>query len=221
MGKSLGELISQDTELLKGIEFNQRNIKKMSQSHEFLSYIESYGFNPNNYEQILELNQDVNGSISLFLKEYNQFLLSMKINTSLLHEYGISGAVGYVKTDGISIARTKEMEEYFKGEYISNLPYKRYKIFCTLLRNFFTENNVVISRGISKNDNYRTILDSNVDLFLGDVFELDKEKDSFKREELLKKLNLFSKDRDDLEIHSDTDLNHNKEFVLLSRKVKR
>ncbi len=56
---------------------NEENIN----SAYFLKYIEAYRFNPNNYNYILELFQSAKGSISQFLKSYNQYLT---IRTSTL-----------------------------------------------------------------------------------------------------------------------------------------
>ena len=57
----------------------------------FLQYIEAYGFNPSNYMTIWELVQSAKGSMSQFLREYNQYLLSRKVNYNDLDALGING----------------------------------------------------------------------------------------------------------------------------------
>ena len=56
----------------------------------------SEGFNPNNYEKILELLQSAPLSLSKDLTKYNPYLLSDKVVYSELDEYGINGAYGYL-----------------------------------------------------------------------------------------------------------------------------
>ncbi len=69
----------------------------------FLEYIKLYGFKPENYNKILELVQGVQTSMSLYLKKYNQFLLSEKVNNNELSKYGIIGSYGYLNSNNIYI----------------------------------------------------------------------------------------------------------------------
>lgn len=79
----------------------------------FLQYIEAYGFNPSNYMTIWELVQSAKGSMSQFLREYNQYLLSRKVNYNDLDALGINGAYGYFHEDGICIPKTTENDNRF------------------------------------------------------------------------------------------------------------
>ena len=75
----------------------------------FLDFISSYGFNPNNYENILELYQEPKTSISQYLKNYRQFLLSERVKKKELEKIGIKGACGYLDS-GIVTLNNKENE---------------------------------------------------------------------------------------------------------------
>ncbi len=71
-----------------------------------LKYMISEGFNPNNYERILELLQSAPLSLSKNLKEYNPYLLSKKVVYSELDEFGIDGAYGYLENNEIVVPKT-------------------------------------------------------------------------------------------------------------------
>ena len=72
-----------------------------------LEYMILNGFSPRSYHNILELNQTVNNSLSKYLKEYKQFLLSTKVNYQELLEHNIKGARGYLdRNDGIVIPKS-------------------------------------------------------------------------------------------------------------------
>ena len=79
----------------------------------FLKYIESFGFNPNNYGIIWELGQSAKGSMSQFLREYNQFLVSRQVDYAELDELGINGAYGYFQKNGIYIPISTENDIRF------------------------------------------------------------------------------------------------------------
>ena len=83
---------------------NEENIN----SALFLKYIEEYGFNPNNYYNILELFQPARGSMSQFLRQYKQYLLSRQVKYDELDEVGINGAYGYLDSTGIVVPKTLE-----------------------------------------------------------------------------------------------------------------
>ena len=80
-----------------------------------LEYMILNGFSPRSYHNILELNQTVNNSLSKYLKDYKQFLLSTKVNYQELLETNIKGARGYLdRNDGIVIPKSIMGDEYFK-----------------------------------------------------------------------------------------------------------
>lgn len=78
-----------------------------------LKYMVSEGFNPNNYERILELLQSAPLSLSKNLKEYNPYLLSKKVVYSELDDYGIDGAYGYLENSEIVVPKTIENDNRF------------------------------------------------------------------------------------------------------------
>lgn len=98
---------------------------KQDKSLMFYEFIESNGFNPNNCN-ILELNRSVSDSISKNMKEYEQFLLSRKVQYNELEKYGIKGASGYMEGRGeIFVPKSLEADKYFR---INNpkIPFRKY-----------------------------------------------------------------------------------------------
>ena len=78
-----------------------------------LKYMVSEGFNPNNYERILELLQSAPLSLSKDLTEYNPYLLSDKVVYSELDEYGIDGAYGYLENSEIMVPKSLYNDDHF------------------------------------------------------------------------------------------------------------
>lgn len=78
-----------------------------------LKYMISEGFNPNNYERILELLQSAPLSLSKNLTEYNPYLLSDKVVYSELDEYGIDGAYGYLEDSEILVPKSIYNDNHF------------------------------------------------------------------------------------------------------------
>ena len=74
-----------------------------------IDFMINNGFNPENYENILELFQSTRDSLSIHLKKYNQFLLSSKVIYSDLKNYDIKGANGYL-TNYHGIVIPKELD---------------------------------------------------------------------------------------------------------------
>ena len=106
----------------------------------FLEYIINNGFNPNNYENILELIQSVPNSMSKYLKSYRQFLLSKKVNYSDLEKYRIKGANGYLNGEnGIFIPKNPEADEYFSYKF----HHKKYKANRYRYPNILNFNSVI------------------------------------------------------------------------------
>lgn len=73
----------------------------------FLEFIKSYGFDPSKYNNILELYQGPKTSMSQYLKDYKQFLLSDKTNEKELDNIGINGAYGYIEMNTIVIPNSE------------------------------------------------------------------------------------------------------------------
>ncbi len=80
----------------------------------FLEYIKNYGFEPEEYNKILELFQSVNSSISLNLTESDQYLLSRLVDYNELEKVGINGAYGYLDMQGeISVPKCLKNDDEF------------------------------------------------------------------------------------------------------------
>lgn len=111
-----------------------------------LEYMVSEGFNPNNYERILELFQSAPDSISKYLAKYNQYLLSKKVLYCQLEDYGIDGAYGYLTEKGIYVPKTLDNDKHFLEE-APKVPYKRHSYSYPSVEEFevaiFLENLVI------------------------------------------------------------------------------
>lgn len=90
-------------------QVNESNIN----SALFLQYIQTYGFDPDNYLYILESFQSAKGSISQFLKPYKQFLLSKQVKYDELDQLGIDGAYGYFHENEILVPKTHYSDNRF------------------------------------------------------------------------------------------------------------
>ena len=119
---------------------NEENIN----SALFLKYIEAYGFNPNNYYNILELFQSARGSMSQFLRQYNQYLLSRQVNYDELDKIGINGAYGYFHSDGIVVPKTIENDNRFLYTPVKRL-YTKHSYGAPTIDDF----GVIIANGTS------------------------------------------------------------------------
>jgi len=86
-----------------------------------LKYMISEGFNPDNYERILELLQSAPLSLSKNLKEYNPYLLSDKVVYSELDEYGIDGAYGYLENSKIMVPKSIYNDNHFLYSTVKRL----------------------------------------------------------------------------------------------------
>lgn len=94
----------------------------MENSKLFYEFMTSNEFHPSNYENILELNQSVNESLSKYLKNFNQFLLSDEVKYSDLTKYDVKGAKGYIDIgEGIVVPKSLEADDYFLNSYIKSL----------------------------------------------------------------------------------------------------
>lgn len=69
----------------------------------FFDFLRANGFNPNNYEGILELLQSAKDSLSKYLIYFNHHLLSQKVRCDELYTYGINGVNGYLDKNSITL----------------------------------------------------------------------------------------------------------------------
>lgn len=201
-------------------KLNCNDMNKILNAYLFKEYIMSLGFNPERYDQILELNQGVIGSLSILLKNYRQFLLSTKVKYSELHEFGIYGANGYVSQDGIFVPKSLEADEHFFGGYLPKVPYIRHWYEYPKMDDDFCEYDVTVSNGFSQEDRFDLVMKSDMDLFLGDVLDMSLEDYKANRSQLLTKLSKMVDDSSDLRLSIDSDCKLQKEYVLLSRRNK-
>ena len=115
-------------------------------SYLFLDYIKSFGFNPENHSYILELFSSPKESISQFLNNYNQFLVSNSVNYRDLNELGIKGGCGYFTQSEIVVPKTLKNDDIFlHNKTISSFHKLGYDV--PHLNDF----DVIIGNGITKN----------------------------------------------------------------------
>lgn len=139
-----------------------------------LEYMVTEGFNPNNYNKILELLQSAPDSISKYLAKYNQFLLSKNVIYPQLEDYAIEGAYGYLTEEGIFVPKTLENDRHFLEE-APKVPYKRHSysypqidefdvtIFLENLVTFRTLDAIIYSSKLIKDNYFGFVLDNSED----------------------------------------------------------
>lgn len=113
-----------------------------------LKYMISEGFNPNNYQRILELLQSAPLSLSKDLKQYNPYLLSKRVNYQELDYYGINGAYGYLQNSEILVPKIIYNDDHFLYQPVKRL-YKRYSYGVPSVDEFDT---VVFFEDLSEED---------------------------------------------------------------------
>lgn len=113
-----------------------------------LKYMLSEGFNPNNYQRILELLQSAPLSLSKELREYNPYLLSKKVNYQELNDYCIDGAYGYLEDSKILVSKTIYNDDHFLYQPVKRL-YKKYSYDIPSIEEFDT---VVFFEDFSEGD---------------------------------------------------------------------
>lgn len=113
-----------------------------------LKYMLSEGFNPNNYQRILELLQSAPLSLSKELRAYNPYLLSKKINYQELNDYCIDGAYGYLEDSKILVPKTIYNDYHFLHQPVKRL-YKKYSYDIPSIEEFDT---VVFFEDFSEGD---------------------------------------------------------------------
>ena len=187
---------------------NEENIN----SALFLKYIETYGFNPNNYHNILELFQSAKGSMSQFLRQYNQYLLSRQVNYDELDKMGINGAYGYFHSDGIVVPKTTENDNRFLHTPVKRL-YIKHIYGVPTINNF----DVIIANGTSPYMNNTANFD--IDKYLGFCMD-DTDENlaiSFERYEYLVNL-LNRQSQEEYTLEHDTLSSKGKQLCLVKKK---
>ena len=176
----------------------------------FLDYIISNGFNPENYDGILELFSSARKSMSRELTDYNQFLLSRNLDYSELEEFGLNGALGYLNEDGIRIPRTIASDDKFLNSKIKGLYGKHFYPVPTM--NHF---GVIIGNGLGTD--LISIPKFSKDHFLGACVDSDdKDLDVIVQiyEKIVEYYNSISDER--YRLARDIDSPHNKELLLVT-----
>ena len=154
----------------------------------FLDYIISNGFNPNDYYSILELFQSADGSMSQYLTDYTQYLLSKKVRYDELDSKMIEGAYGYLDEDGsILVPKTLESDDRFLHTPVL-LPYKRHSYGTPSVDDF----GVIIGHNPSRKDMqehelvYSLINNSRINQYFGFCTDMND------TEEVKRKIVLYS-----------------------------
>ncbi len=187
---------------------NEENIN----SALFLKYIETYGFNPNNYHNILELFQSAKGSMSQFLRQYNQYLLSRQVNYDELDKMGINGAYGYFHSDGIVVPKTTENDNRFLHTPVKRL-YIKHIYGVPTINNF----DVIIANGTLPYMN--NTANFGIDKYLGFCMD-DTDENlaiSFERYEYLVNL-LNRQSQEEYTLEHDTLSSKGKQLCLVKKK---
>ena len=169
-----------------------KNVDSFIDALYFGSYLESEGFNANNYNQILELNQNVIGSISLFLERYQQFLLSDNLSYGQLHTVGLNGGRGHLTGSGIYIPKSVDSDNHFLHSGLPKVPYTRHVYEYPKIDDTGSEYDIVISKGLSNHDNVDLALRLGLDFIFGDTLKMDSPNYKMRRDLLVKQLELIN-----------------------------
>jgi len=144
-----------------------------------LEYMMTEGFNPNNYRKILELLQSAPNSISKYLTDNNQYLLSKNVVYSELEEYQIEGANGYLIKNGIFVPKSLENDMHFLHN-ASIVPYQRQSYNYPTIDEF---DSIIFSQSmITPNTLYALANSANLnhDKYFGFVINNDEKKEDKK-----------------------------------------
>ena len=106
---------------------------------------------------------------------------------------------------------------YFFGGHLPKALYPRYSYEYPALREYRCDYDAVVSKGLSKEDKFDLIINSNMNLFLGDILDFTKEDYEKIRKELVCRLYRLRSDSFNIKISTDRDTANNQEYVLLSR----
>lgn len=191
----------------------------------FLEFIIANGFNPNNYDGILELGQPAHSSMSKYLKNYRQYLVSKQVEYSELKECGIEGANGYILDNEIFVPKSLKNDEHFLYN-APKVPYKRYSYSYPSIDEFDT----VICNGtdwlyaleLTPDKFYGTCLSTesfNPSSNLSDNIGFTKLNKIILRDKFITIANYMSDcSKKKYEVIHDTDSKLDKEFYLIKRK---
>lgn len=193
-----------------------------------LEYMISEGFNPNNYERILELSQSAPNSISKDLVEFcNQYLLSKKVIYSELDAYGIDGAVGYVENNNIFVPKTIYNDERFLHTPVRRL-YTKHSYGIPSIDEFGA---TIFYQDSILGGEFSDILTNTLGIeekFFGFITQKDRntKNEKFLNEEFLNEEfflhisvgSLNQRSRNEYELTHDTISKENKELYLIKRK---
>lgn len=138
----------------------------------------SEGFNPNNYERILELLQSAPLSLSKNLTVYSPYLLSDKVVYSELDEYGIDGACGYLENNEIMVTKSIYNDDHFLYSPEKRL-YQKHSYGVPSIDEFKTVIFLEDSLGEKSNKIYNAIRNSFnfKNLYFGFITEMYPQKD--------------------------------------------
>lgn len=101
---------------LSNVNFPTKIVRKENNSWVFLKFMLGNSFNPENYNNILELAQSVPNSLSQYLTNDKQFLLSKMVSYTDLETHYIRGAKGYIDAnEGIVVPKSSEADAYFRN----------------------------------------------------------------------------------------------------------
>ena len=196
----------------------------MENSRLFYEFMTSNDFHPNNYENILELNQSVDESISKYLKNYKQFLLSNKVNYDKLEKTEIKGAKGYIDVyDGIVVPKSINADTYFLNHNTKTL-YSRHGYIYPSINEFdsiISYNDLITYDNVNIDDLKTTLyhLTTNKDYYTGFIANKYDEKLKLKLtiyEMIMDTLSIVT--NSDYKIAHDSISNTNKEFYLIRKK---
>lgn len=173
----------------------------------FLDYILNSGFNPYNYQNILELFSKESESMVRNFINTNHFILSRDVDYDELDRLGLNGAIGYLNFDGIRLPKIKESEDYFLGK-LGKDSYPTFNV---------NDFDVIIGNGIASDLIHA--FNYNKDHYLGMCVDKDDEDlDTILSlyRDVVSYLNLHSDDR--YMLAKDTDSEYGKELIMISEE---
>lgn len=189
--------------------------EKQNKSRLLLEYMMSEGFNPNNYKGVLELLQSAPNSISRYLTDYNQYLLSKEVVYSELEKYGIDGAYGYLTGSKIYVPKTFGNDIHFLYN-APKVPYIRHDYGYPCLDEFGT---TIFSQESVTPNTINTIINSlkvNKDHFFG--FILGGDKDNQEIVEIIQGCYQIVKNMDDSYKFGQTTQDNNQLYLIKKMK---
>ena len=178
-----------------------------------LKYFKEEGrFRPYYSDGLLELGQSAYNSLSRYLNEYNQYLLSEKVNYDELNELHINGAFGYLDSCGICVPKSFYNDNHFIHN-APKAPYIRHGYNVPTINEFDT----IICSGIS--EDLKFVRNFTHDIFVGYCVDL-KDSDKLKKyrdfyNNLIKLYNFYSNNSI---MFIDIDSANSKEYCLIKNK---